>query len=341
MDLPMNNTRILYFCGHEQFQPEVLVKHAALAEEVGFDGVMVSDHFHPWVDDVGTAGFAFSTLAAIAHATNRLQLVIGVTAPLFRYHPAVVAQASATIDRLSGGRFELGIGTGENINEGPLGFNFGDYKERTARINEAVQIIRALLAGQRLSFSGKYYQTDRARLYSPPLHPIPIWMAAGNRKSAARAARLTDGIITSVRSPSDTMSKVVTPARESAATAGLPPPPIIFTRWCVFAKNDDDAWTSLLPWRGLRVPGRLSATDPLELRKVADSMPRDDITSLFARTTHPKEIVDLYKPLIVDLGAHTIVIQVTSVAQEETIRMIGDEVLPKLRTEPGVNTEPS
>ena len=166
-------------------------------------------------------------------------------------------------------------------------------------------------------------------------------MAAGNRKSAARAARLTDGIITSVRSPSDTMHKVVTPARESAATAGLPPPLITFTRWCVFAENDDEAWASLLPWRGLRVPGRLSATDPLELRKVADSMPREDIANLFARTTHPKEIVDLYKPLIVDLDAHTIVMQVTSVDQEETIRMIGHEVLPKLRTASEVNTQPT
>src|SRR5579863_3464185 len=100
--------KIFYYLGHEQFQPEELVKHAQLAEEVGFDGLFVSEHFNPWVADVGTAGFAFSTLGAIAQATQKILLMTGVTTPLFRYHPAIVAQAAATIDRLSNGRFILG-----------------------------------------------------------------------------------------------------------------------------------------------------------------------------------------------------------------------------------------
>src|SRR5579883_2773271 len=104
--------KIFYFLGHEQFQPEVLVEHAKLAEEVGFDGVFVSEHFNPWVADVGSSGFAFSTLGAIAATTNYMQLMTGVVSPLYRYHPAVVAQAAATVDRLSNGRFMLGVGTG-------------------------------------------------------------------------------------------------------------------------------------------------------------------------------------------------------------------------------------
>ena len=132
----MTNVEFHYFCGHEQFQPEVLVHHARLAEEAGFDGVFVSEHFHPWVDDVGAAGYAFSTLAAMAQATERVRLITGVIAPIFRHHPAIVAQAAATIDRISGGRFELGIGTGENINEGPLGFSFGNFSERIGRIRK-------------------------------------------------------------------------------------------------------------------------------------------------------------------------------------------------------------
>src|SRR5579863_9768211 len=103
--------KIYYFLGHEQFQPEVLVKHAKLAEEAGFDGVLVSEHFHPWVEDRGAAGFAFSTLGAIAAVTKHIKLMTGVVSPLFRYHPAVVAQAASTIDRISNGRFLLGIGT--------------------------------------------------------------------------------------------------------------------------------------------------------------------------------------------------------------------------------------
>ena len=138
-------TAFYYFCGHEQWQPEQLVRHAVLAEEAGFDGVVVSEHFHPWVDDESASGFAFSTLGAMAQATERVRLVTGVTTPLFRYHPGVVAQAAATIDRLSNGRFDLGVGTGENINEGPLGYSFPAYKERAGRMREALQIMRRLL----------------------------------------------------------------------------------------------------------------------------------------------------------------------------------------------------
>ena len=167
-------TTFAYFCGHEQFQPEELVRHAVLAEEAGFDMVEVSEHFHPWVDDLGASGFAFATIAAMAQATERIQFVTGVTTPLFRFHPAVVAQAAATLDRLSGGRFNLGVGTGENLNEGPLGYTFPKYAERAARMSEALDIMNALLSGEKLTFDGEFYTTDRAKLYSPPLHPVPI-----------------------------------------------------------------------------------------------------------------------------------------------------------------------
>jgi len=172
-----------------------------LAEEAGFDAVMVSEHFHPWVDDVSASGFAFSTLGAIAATTERVKLVTAVTTPLFRYHPAVVAQAAATIDRLSDGRFRLGVGTGENLNEGPLGYSFPKYAERAARMREALEIMRRLLDGEKLTFDGEFYTTDRAKLYSPPISDLPIWMAAGGPKSAALAATMSEGIITSVRDP--------------------------------------------------------------------------------------------------------------------------------------------
>ena len=150
--------------------------------------LLVSEHFHPWVDDVGASGFAFATLGAMARATHRVRLATGVITPLFRYHPAVVAQAAATIDRLSGGRFDLGVGTGENINEAPVGLPFPPYGERARRLAEAREIIRRLLDGEKVTFPGRYYQTDRARLYSPPLGRVAIWMAAGGPQSAALAA---------------------------------------------------------------------------------------------------------------------------------------------------------
>src|SRR3989304_2823734 len=172
-------TDFYYFCGHEQWQPETLVRHAVIAEEAGFDGLVVSEHFHPWVDDHSAAGFAFATIAAMAQATSRVRLITGVTTPLFRYHPGVVAQAAATLDRLSAGRFDLGVGTGENINEGPLGYPFPGYAERAGRMREALQIMRRLLAGEKLTFEGEWDRPHRAKLYSPPLHRMELWMGGG------------------------------------------------------------------------------------------------------------------------------------------------------------------
>jgi coenzyme F420-dependent glucose-6-phosphate dehydrogenase len=324
-------TRFAYFCGHEQWQPEQLVRHAVLAEEAGFDFLVVSEHFHPWVDDSGSSGFAFSTLGAIAEATDRVEFATGVTTPLFRFHPGVVAQAAATIDRLSGGRFHLGVGTGENLNEGPLGYPFPKYAERAARMEEALVIMRRLLDGEKLSYEGEYYRTDRAKLYSPPIGPVPIWMAAGGPKSAALAARLADGIITSVKVPAITKERVTDPAHEAAAAAGRPDPRILATRWSIYAQNDDDAWEALTAWRGLRAPGRLQAVDPAELRQKADEMPREEILGQYSVVRSADDYVETYLPLVTTVGAEIVTIQTTSLDQEATIAMLGEEVLPRLR----------
>jgi coenzyme F420-dependent glucose-6-phosphate dehydrogenase len=324
-------TQFAYFCGHEQWQPETLVEHAVLAEQAGFDFLVVSEHFHPWVDDTSAAGYAFSTIGAMAQATTRVKIATGVTTPLFRYHPAVVAQAAATLDRLSGGRFHLGVGTGENLNEGPLGYSFPNYAERAARMREALQIMRQLLDGAKLDFSGDYYRTDRARLYSPPIGPVPIWLAAGGPKSASLAAGYADGIITSVKQPADTFDKVVEPARAAATEAGRDPLPIMASRWSVRAENDDEAWTALSAWRGLRAPGRLEAVDPQVLREQADAMDRREVLERYSVVATPAEYVEQYSPLVTKLHADIVLIQTTSLEQPDTISMLGREVLPALR----------
>lgn len=324
-------TKFAYFCGHEQWQPEVLVEHARLAEDAGFDMVVVSEHFHPWVDDYSAAGFAFSTLGAMAAATEHIEFATGVTTPLFRYHPGVVAQAAATLDRLSQGRFTLGVGTGENLNEGPLGYEFPDYAERNARMTESLEIMRRLLDGEKLTFEGQYYRTDRAKLYSPPLGPVPILMAAGGPKSAMLAGQRAQGVITSVKEPAETFEKVVDPARVAATEAGRPDPIILATKWSVLAENDDEAWQALYSWRGLRAPGRLEAVDPADLRQVADSMPRSEILGRYETVRSTEEIVEVYRPLVEDLGADIVTIQMVSLDQPDLIRLLGSDVLPRLR----------
>lgn len=324
-------TRFAYFCGHEQWQPEELVRHARLAEQAGFDMLVVSEHFHPWVDDRSAAGFAWSTIGAMAEATEGVEFATGVTTPLWRFHPAIVAQAAATLDRLSGGRFNLGVGTGENINEGPLGYHFPKYAERAARMTEALEIMRALLDGEKLTYQGQYYTTDRAKLYSPPIGPVPIWMAAGGPKSSALAAEKAEGIITSVKVPADTFEKVVDPAREAAAAAGRPAPKILATRWSILANNDDEAWEALYSWRGLRAPGRLEAVDPQTLRERADELPRGEVLDRYSKVTNADDIVETYRPLVEELHADVVTFQMASLDQEGLIELLGAEVLPRMR----------
>ena len=325
-------TKFAYFCGHEQWQPEELVSHAVLAEKAGFDMVVVSEHFHPWVDDSSASGFAFSTIGAMAQATESLELATGVTTPLFRFHPGVVAQAAATLDRLSGGRFTLGVGTGENINEGPLGYQFPKYAERNARMSEALQIMRQLLDGNKLTFDGEYYQTDRARLYSPPLGPVPILMAAGGPKSAALAGRLAQGVIASVKDPAETVERVIEPLKAAASESGNPDPALLATRWSLFASNDEEAWEALQAWRGLRAPGRLEAVDPQTLRERADQLPREEVLGRYSLVDTADQIVDVYRPLVETLNADIVTFQMASLDQPALIALLGSEVLPALKS---------
>ncbi|HXV72107.1 MAG TPA: TIGR03557 family F420-dependent LLM class oxidoreductase [Acidimicrobiia bacterium] len=324
-------TKFAYFCGHEQWHPEELVEHAVLAEKAGFDMVVVSEHFHPWVDDSSASGFAFSTIGAMAASTADLTFATGVTTPLFRYHPAVVAQAAATLDRLSGGRFVLGVGTGENINEAPLGYEFPAYAERNARMTESLEIMRRLLDGEKLTFQGDYYQTHRAKLYSPPFGDVPILMAAGGPKSATLAGQMAQGVITSVKDPSETMERVVEPLRAGAAQTGKPAPTVLATRWSLYAADEDEAWDALHSWRGLRAPGRLEAVDPEVLRKRADELPREEVLGRYSLVNSVEEIVDVYRPLVKDLGADIVTFQMASLDQPALIELLGSEVVPRLK----------
>src|ERR1700733_13043084 len=283
--------KFAWLCSHESYQPEDLVEQAVAAEEAGFDAVLGSDHFHPWVDDTSAAGFVWSWLGAVAVKTQNVLLGTAVTAPLFHYHPALVAQMSATVDRLSDGRLWLGVGTGEALNERPLGFAFPGYGERQARMEEALEIMHRLLAGEKLTFHGEYYTTETAKLYSPPKGSVPILMAAGGPKSAAFAGTYADGLITSVKDPADTVAKVIAPYRKASTEAGKEHL-VLATRWTVLADGADQAWTALSSMRGLRAHGRLAATDPAELRFRADEMDREEVLASYAGVPGAQGLVD-------------------------------------------------
>jgi coenzyme F420-dependent glucose-6-phosphate dehydrogenase len=322
--------KFAWLCSHESYQPEELVNQAVAAEQAGFDVVLGSDHFHPWVDDTSAAGFVWSWLGAVAAKTTSVQLGTSVTCPLFHYHPALVAQMAATTDRLSDGRLLLGVGTGEAINERPLGYPFPGYAERQARMREALEIIHRLFAGEKLSFDGEYYTTETAKLYSPPVGRVPVLMAAGGPKSAQFAGTYADGLITSVKEPADTVGKVIAPYRRAASDAGRDHL-VLATRWTVLADGPSQAWEALQSMRGLRAPGRLEATDPAELRVRADEMDPAEVLGNYALVPDAAGLIEAYRPLVTDVGADIVSIQVMSYDPLAAIELIGKEVLPELR----------
>jgi coenzyme F420-dependent glucose-6-phosphate dehydrogenase len=160
---------------------------------------------------------------------------------------------------------------------------------------------------------------------------VDIYMAAGGPKSSALAAQKADGIITSVKDPAVTIERVIAPSRAAAAAAGKEAPSILATRWSIFARDPEDAWTALRSWRGLRAPGRLEAVDPAVLRERADDLPRSEVLDKYSIVTDPDEIVATYLPLVQEIGADIVTLQMSSTDQPALIDLLGSEVLPPLR----------
>lgn len=179
----------------EEHGPNDLVETAARAEAAGFSFALASDHFHPWTSTQGNSPFVWSTLGGIARETSSLRVGTGVTCPLFRIHPANVAQAAATVATMMPDRFFLGVGTGENLNEHVLGHHWPPHDVRLERLEEAVDIIRSLWTGEEYSHHGEYYTVENARLYTVPDGEIPIDVAASGPRTAEVAGRVGDGLI--------------------------------------------------------------------------------------------------------------------------------------------------
>ena len=179
----------------EQTGPRELVGHAVRAEEAGFDFEVMSDHYFPWLSAQGHAPYAWSVLGAVAHATERVGLMTYVTCPTIRYHPAIVAQKAATVQLLAEGRFTLGLGSGENLNEHVVGRGWPAVQDRQAMLREAISIIRELHAGDLVDHQGEYFQVDSARIWDLPEQPVEIAVAVGGDKAISETAPLADHLI--------------------------------------------------------------------------------------------------------------------------------------------------
>src|SRR5919197_939924 len=214
-----------YKASAEQFAPRDLLAFAVHAEECGFDSVVVSDHFQPWRHTDGHAPFSFAWLAALGERTRRVRLGTSVVTPTFRYHPAIVAQAMATLDQLFPGRVFLGVGTGESLNEIPvLGIEWPGFKERFGRLREAVELMRRLWTEDFVTYEGEYFHTKAATVYDKPTGKLPLYIAAAGGQAARLAGRTGDGFICTSGKPMELYRETLLPAvEEGAARAGRDP----------------------------------------------------------------------------------------------------------------------
>jgi len=327
--------RLGYKASNEQFPPRELLDYAILAEEVGFDSVFVSDHLQPWRHDGGHAPFAMSWLGALGASTSRITIGTSVLTPSFRYQPAIVAQAFATLGCLFPGRVVLGMGSGESLNEVPLGIQWPEAKERFARFREAVRLIRRLWTEERVSFEGEYYRTDKATIYDRPEQPVPIYLASSGPAATRFAGREGDGWITTSGKAPELYTDTLLPAIQDGATkAGrqlsdldlMIEVKVSFDHDRAAAMNATKYWGAL----ALTPDQKAGVEDPVEMQRLADELPVERTASRFIVSSDPDEHVRAIKRYI-DLGFTHLVFHAPGPDQEKFLRLYGDEILPRLR----------
>ncbi|ORW73807.1 F420-dependent hydroxymycolic acid dehydrogenase [Mycobacterium saskatchewanense] len=269
---------------HEQFRTEQLVAQAQAAEQAGFQYAWASDHIQPWQDNEGHSMFPWLTLALVGHSTSRITFGTGVTCPTYRYHPATVAQAFASLAILSPGRVFLGVGTGERLNEQATTNLFGKYTERHDRLVEAITLIRQLWSGSRISFDGKYFQTNALKLYDTPATAPPIFVAASGPKSATMAGQYGDGWITQSRDLTD--AKLLAAFTAGAQAAGRDPATLgkRAELFAVVGDNNEAARAAAL-WRF--TAGAVDQPNPVEIQRAAEANPVDKVLGNWTVGTDP------------------------------------------------------
>jgi coenzyme F420-dependent glucose-6-phosphate dehydrogenase len=328
--------RIGYKASAEQFTPRELVELAVRAEERGLDSVLVSDHYQPWRHGGGHAPFSLGVLAAAGERTTHIGLGTSVLTPTFRYHPAVVAQAVATIACLHPGRFVLGVGTGEAMNEvAPTGASWPGFAERFDRLREAVDLMRALWAGERVSFEGTYYRTVDATVYDRPDEPVPVYVAAGGPKVARYAGEAGDGFICTSGKGLGLYRDSLLPA-VAEGLAGRDPAPRRFSRTIELklsfdtdperALQDTRFWAPL----SLTPEQKHGLTDPTAIEAAADELPIEQVGRRWVVSTDPDEVAELVRPYV-ELGFDHLVLHGPGHDQARYLDLVAEHVVPRLR----------
>lgn len=326
-----------YKASAEQFGPRELVELAVLAESSGMDSATVSDHFQPWRHAGGHAPFALAWMTAVGERTSRLQLGTSVLTPTYRYNPAVMAQAFATMACLYPGRIILGVGTGEALNEIAAGYrgDWPEFKERFARLREAVSLMRMLWSGDRVDFDGEYYQANGATIYDVPDAGVPVYIAAGGPVVARYAGSAGDGFICTSGKGMELYTEKLLPAVAEGARKADRGHGDIDRMIEIKISYDPDRERALANTRfwaplSLTPEQKHSIGDPMEMEAAADKLPIEQIAKRWIVASEPGEAVEMIKPYV-DAGFNHLVLHAPGHDQRRFLDVFAADLEPRLR----------
>ncbi len=328
--------RIGYKASSEQFGPRELLEYAVAAEEHGLDSVTVADHYQPWRHEGGHAFYSLAWLSAIGERTSRLILGTSVLTPTFRYNPAVIAQAFATMGALFPGRIFLGVGTGEALNEVAVArLEWPDFKERFARLREAVRLIRILWKEDQVSFEGEFYQTSNATIYDRPESGVPIYIAAGGPVVARYAGRAGDGFICTSGKGMDLYTERLMPALDEGLQASgrdrsdidrMIEVKLSYDRDPMLALENTRFWAPL----SLTAEQKHGVDDPLEMERLCNELPIEEVARRWIVASDPETALAQIKPYV-DAGLNHLVFHGPGADQVRFLDQFSEDVVPGLR----------
>lgn len=310
-----------YTLSSEEHGPNDLVRYAVKAEEAGFEFAVISDHYHPWIETQGESPFVWGTLGGIAQATDALTVGTGVTCPTMRIHPVIIAQAAATAGAMFDGRFFLGVGTGERLNEHITAQHWPAYETRSAMLEEAVEVIRSLWNGEMQSHHGEYFTVENAQLFTRPEEPPDIGVAAGGTDSAALAGRIGDALI------STAPSREVVEAFHDMGDNHAPAYGQVTVCWGDTeeeARNTAHRW-----WPNTALPGELGQelATPAHFHQAVELVTIDDVAEKIPCGPDPDTHIDAIETFI-DAGFENVYLHQVGPQQAGFIEFCRDEILP-------------
>ena len=313
-----------YALSSEEHAPNDLVRYAQMAEDAGFTFALISDHYHPWIGEQGQSPFVWSVIGGIAATTRRLRLGTGVTCPIIRIHPAIIAQAAATAAAMMPGRFFLGVGAGEALNEHITGEHWPPASMRQDMLEESINILRQLWSGDEINYWGEFYTVENARIFTLPEKPVQVYVAASGKESAEMAGEIGDGLI--VTQPDDKLVK------EFEENGGQDKPKIGQAKVC-WAESEEKALDTVFKyWPILDLPGPLHSDLPTtdHFEAAAKMVKKEDLKKSIVLGPDPQKHIQKIQEYR-DQGIDQVYIHQVGPDQEGFFRFYQQEVLPKVQ----------